>query len=171
MNLDALFQGLDPASIHRVLAPHDEARRAFQLAQPTAPAFHDFAPIVTRYIQHHHAIVRDGTPDDARAFGEAKAILDKTFSSALYHNGYECALARGTRGGMDEVIQQLALTLKTHAFDAYVTALYYDNVNPSSRQDNETLARALRQRYGDHLEHGDDAIQRVWQHVPPIFRF
>ncbi len=171
MSLDELFRHLDESYVqHHVLAPHDEARRRFQLLSHTARDAQEFKAIVAQYVQHLRAALGDRVPSENSAFAEAKQMLGRLFHGFPRQDGYENALAKGMRGEMEEVINQLAIGLKDHALDLHVDCLYYSTIDPASTEENRHLAAALHQRYGTTLRASDEALRRLVNHLPPFFR-
>lgn len=139
-----------PDRIQReVLQKHDEAREYFKLQTMKPESAQVFKLIIQTYVQHHWSYVGYGQVPDHFAFGEAKRVLDndKRFADQ-FRPGFESALAEGMKGKMRDVLNVIADWQKLRASSEYIDHVYYEFVDPNSREENLELAKAYDREFG-----------------------
>lgn len=155
VDIDRILRLLDQSRINRdVLMAHDEARETFRLPSMRAHDSREFKWIVTTYYQHHVRHTGQGTASEEEAFGEVKRLLDGVYNEDPYQEGYNVALRMGTdgaRGGLREVVNQIADALKRRHMQKYMDHVFFDHIDPLSKADNLALSRAFYQRFGSIL--------------------
>jgi hypothetical protein len=152
VDVDRILRLLDQSRINReVLMPHDEARETFRLPTMRARDAREFKWIVTTYYQHHLRHSGEGTASEDVAFGQVKRLLDSLFNKDQYQEGYNVALRMGldgADGGLRNVLNQIADTLKARHLQDYLEHVYHDHINPLSKTENLELSRAFYRRFG-----------------------
>jgi hypothetical protein len=156
IDVDRILRLLDQSRINRdVLMAHDEARETFRLPTMRARDAREFKWIVTTYYQHHVRHAGQGTASEEEAFGEAKRLLDTVYTKDPFQEGYNVALRMGldgSQGGLRDVINQIADTLKARHLQKYMDHVYFDHINPLSKTENMELSRAFYHRFGPVLQ-------------------
>jgi len=151
VDVDRILRLLDQSRVNRdVLMLHDEARESFRLPSMRARDAREFKWIVATYYQHHVRHTGQGTASEEDAFGEVKRLLDGIYNEDPYQEGYNVALRMGLdggRGGLREVVNQIADALKRRAMQKYMDHVYYDHISPISKADNLELSRAFYHRF------------------------
>lgn len=167
VDVNRILRLLDQTRINRdVLMAHDEARERFRLPSMRARDAREFKWIVTTYYQHHVRHTGQGSASEEDAFGEVKRMLDGIFNEDPYQEGYNVALRMGVdgaRGGLRDVLNQIADALKRRAMQKYMDHVFYDHINPLSKADNLELSRAFFREFGDLLRrYGVDVDQETF---------
>ena len=155
-NIDRILDLLDHSRIEKqTLIKHDEARENFRLPKMIPADSREFKYFITKYYQFHQEFTGQGKPSEEDAFGEAKRLLDGVYSEDPYQEGYVAALQMaldGARGGMREILNQIATTLKRRHLQKYSDHVYYEHIDPLSKADNRALSRAFFARFGPILQ-------------------
>lgn len=155
IDIDQILDLLDHSKIERqVLLVHDEARERFTLPSMIVGSAREFKFVVQKYLQYHWEFTGQGRLSDEKSFGEARRILDGVFSEDPYQEGYVAALQMGldgSRGGMREILNQLASALKRRHLQEYSDHVYYEHIDPLSKADWVALGKAYYRRFGDIL--------------------
>ncbi len=143
-DIQTVIRLIMPDRIQReVLQKHDEAREYFKLQTMKPESAQVFKLIIQTYVQHHWSYVGYGQVPDHFACGEAKRVLDndKRFADQ-FRPGFESAMAEGMKGKMRDVLNVIADWQKLRASSEYIDHVYYEFVDPNSREENLELAKA-----------------------------
>lgn len=154
-DVDRILDLLDHGKIERkVLLRHDEARERFSLPSMVVSSAREFKFFLEKYVQHHWEYTGQGRLSPERSFSEARRILDGIFSDDPYQEGYVAALQMGldgTKGGMREILNQVATALKRRHLQDYSDHVFYEHIDPLSKADAVALGRAYYRRFGEIL--------------------
>lgn len=156
VDVDHILDLLDQTRIDReILMAHDEARESFRLPRIAARDHREFKWTVTAYFQHHMRHTGQGSPSEDQAFGEVERMLNAIYEEDQFQDGYAVALQRGrdgSRGGMRDVLNQIADALKRQHLQKYISSVYHEHIDVQSKEANLALSRAFFRRFGPLLQ-------------------
>lgn len=152
LDIEKILDLIDETKLNRIVGQvHDEARETFKLRRMFVENAREFKWLITSYHRHHMNYTGQGTPSEDSSFGEVRNLLDRLYDKDPYQDGYNVALMEALQGKLQDVINQIAASLKGRAMRNYQDHVYFDYVDPLSKEDNRALSRAFFARYGSDL--------------------